>query len=122
MRIALAIEENKIESNLSEICGRSNFFLILDSQTKTQEIFPNPFASSYGGGGIQTARILIEKNCDVLITKMIGTQTLLFLESAAIKVFLSNVDSITDALNRFEKGLLKMAKVQNIHKKKKRVK
>lgn len=109
MIIALSINENNFDSQLSEVFGRSKHFLFLNSEDESNEIICNPFASSFGGAGIQTSQILIEKNCEVLITKSIGVHAYSFLKSADIKVYISNEDNVSNSIRMFEKGLLELA-------------
>jgi len=109
MIIALAINENNFDSELSEVFGRSKYLLFINSEDESKKIICNPFASSFGGAGIQTSQILIENNCDVLITKSIGEHAYSFLKSVDIKVFISKEDSVLKTIELYEKGLLELA-------------
>lgn len=108
MIIALSIDENNFDSELSEVFGRSKFLLFLNSEDKSKKIICNPFASSFGGAGIQTSQILIENNCDVLITKSIGEHAYSFLKSVDIKVFISKEDNVLKTMELYERGLLEL--------------
>lgn len=112
MNCAFAIQENSIDSQLSDVLGRSKYFLIIDTNTGAKQIITNPFAFSFGGAGIQASQLLIENDCDVLITKTIGAQVLSFLESAGIKVYLYPGMKSEKALELFHDGLLNKASLR----------
>lgn len=98
MKIALAISNPKKTYCLSELFGRSNFFLIYDTGDHSEEVFSNPFANELGGAGIQSARFLIEKNVGIVVTKQIGKNPFRFLSSANIKVYRCNEETADEAL------------------------
>jgi len=104
--IAIAIEKPEIDSPLSEVFGRSKYFLILSEGKIKSEILSNPFSSELGGAGIQSAKFLIEHNIDTLITKQIGVHPLRFLNSVNIKVFISN-NNVKETLELFYEKKLK---------------
>lgn len=98
MKIALAISNPEKIYPLSELFGRSSFFLIYDTADNSEEVLSNPFANELGGAGIQSARFLIEKNIGIVITKQIGKNPFRFLSSANIKVFRCNEETAEKAL------------------------
>jgi len=111
MKIAVAIEKPEKTSLLSEVFGRSNFFLIKNSNDYSEEIITNPFVKELGGAVIQSARILIENNVDVVITKHIGINPYRFLASADIKVYLCKEGTARDAIRFFNEGKLTTAEI-----------
>lgn len=89
MLIAVPINKPELSSEISNGFGRSRFFLIYDPDKKVSEFIENPFVSELGAAGIQTARFLIEKNVEVLITTFVGLTTLRLFNSMGIKIFQS---------------------------------
>jgi predicted Fe-Mo cluster-binding NifX family protein len=87
MLIAVSTKKPDLSSELSEAFGRSRYFMIYDSIKNTSEFMLNPFSSELGGAGIQSARFLIEKNIEAIITTFIGLHTLRFINSLNIKVY-----------------------------------
>ncbi len=106
MIIALAVENNSLDSELADVFGRCRYLLIYNSEDQSQKIISNPFAAAFDGAGIQTSQLLIENNCDVLIVSKIGNQALIFLESVGIKVYKSNKDKAQSVIELFNKGKL----------------
>jgi predicted Fe-Mo cluster-binding NifX family protein len=106
MKIAVAVENPDPDSMISEGFGRSRYLLIHDTINESDTIITNPFFASVGGAGIETSQILIENNCDALITSSIGKHALMLLKSAGVQVFLSTETTANNALNLFREGNL----------------
>lgn len=113
MIIAVAISKPERNSNLSDVFGKSFFFLIHNSADKSDLILSNPFASELGGAGIQSAKLLIENGVDVLIVRQIGRNPFRFISSAKIKVFQSEETTASDAIRDFAEGKLNMIEEAN---------
>lgn len=113
MIIALAVENNNLDSELADVFGRCKYLLIYNSEDHSQKIISNPFAAAFDGAGIQTSQLLIENNCDVLITNKIGDQALIFLESVGIKVYKSTKVKALNAISLLNNGKLEEAKSEN---------
>ena len=84
MLIAVSIKKPEKSSELSDAFGRSEFFSIYDSINDISEVIQNPYSSELGGAGIQSARFLIEKKIEVVITNFIGLNTLRFFNSLKV--------------------------------------
>ncbi|MGK9476377.1 NifB/NifX family molybdenum-iron cluster-binding protein [Melioribacter sp. OK-6-Me] len=109
MKIAVALEKPEKTSQLSEVFGRSNFFLIFNTEGESEKIINNPYAKELGGAGIQAARTLIENNINIVITRNIGTNPFRFLASAGIKVYLCQEGTAADAIQLYNEGKLTAA-------------
>ncbi|MDZ7764771.1 MAG: NifB/NifX family molybdenum-iron cluster-binding protein [Melioribacteraceae bacterium] len=113
MTIALAVEKESFDSELSDVFGRCKYLLIYNSKDQSKKMIPNPFSSAFDGAGIQTSQLLIENDSDVLIVTNIGDQALIFLESVEIKVYKSPKEKALKAITLFNEGKLEEAKSQN---------
>ncbi len=110
-KIAVTMEKPEKPFPISNVFGRSNFFLIFNSVDNSNTVLKNPYANELGGAGIQTSRLLIENKIDVVITKQIGMNPLRFLISANIKVYRSNEENALAALQLFLEG--KLTSIEN---------
>lgn len=108
MIIAVAIPKPERNSTLSDVFGKSFFFLLHNLADKSEVILSNPFASELDGAGIQSAKLLIENGVDVLIVRQIGRNPLRFLSSAKLKVYQSEETTASDAIRHFAEGKLTM--------------
>lgn len=105
-KIAVTIERPERDSSISEVFGRSFYFLIYDQEKELEEILRNPFATELGGAGIQSARFLIEQGVDIVIVNKIGTNPFRFLTSANIKIYECREGNGVEALQLFREERL----------------
>jgi len=106
MLIAVSTKNPDLSSELSEAFGRSEYFLLFNSQKNASEFVQNPYSSELGGAGIQSARFLIEKNVETVITTFIGLNTLRFFKSFNIKIYSCEDCTAEESIKLFSKGNL----------------
>jgi predicted Fe-Mo cluster-binding NifX family protein len=114
MLIAVSINKPDLLAELSDTFGRSKYFVIHNSTDNVSEFLPNPFSMELGGAGVQSARFLIEKNIEVLITVNIGLHPLSFFYSLNIKVYHCLKGSAAEAIKLFKEKKLEEIKVNDI--------
>lgn len=96
MIIGIPVEENTMNSKISDNFGRANYFLIFDDKNDGAKFLENKAARSQGGAGIEAAQILVDHNVDTLITPRCGNKAADVLKSADIKIYKSTSRSIED--------------------------
>lgn len=114
MLIAVSIKEPDLTSELSEGFGRSKYFLLLDSVTYVSEYVLNPYASELGGAGIQSARFLIERKVEAVITAFMGFNTLRFFDSLNVKVYACKNCKVEESIKLFKDSELNQLKPETI--------
>lgn len=87
MLIAVSVKEPNLSAVLSDSFGRSEYFLLFDSEKDSYRFIQNPYSSELGGAGIQSARFLIEQKVETVITTFIGFNILRFFNSLNIKIY-----------------------------------
>lgn len=108
--IALALEKPCKDSPLSEVFGRSNFYMLLDTSNGKEEFLPNPFVNELGGAGIQSAHHLINNNIEAIIVKKIGDNPLRLLTSVNIKVYCCEQGNAIKAIQLYQTNNLQELK------------
>ena len=111
MKIAFTAINNTIDSKLSDVFGRTNYFILFDSETKQIDVYSNPNKNVIGAAGIQAAQFIISHNVDLVVTGHIGDNAIRFLSLAKIKIR-SNLTGIINELikiieNSVDLGVLK---------------
>ena len=107
MLIAVSVNKPDLLVEISEMFGRSKYFVIHKSTDNRTEFLLNPYLTELGGAGIQSARFLFEKNIDAVITTNIGINPLSFFNSLNIKVYFFSNGSAEEALKLFKEKKLK---------------
>ncbi len=107
MKIALPVDENKIESTVCVSFGRAPFFMVYDTQTKQHEFIDNSLAAaSQGGAGIKAAQLVADQQVEVLITPRCGENAAEVFSAAGIKLYKSVSTSIQETVAAFENNQL----------------
>jgi predicted Fe-Mo cluster-binding NifX family protein len=71
MKIAIASINKEKESKISKVAGRAPYYLIFEDK-ELVEVIKNPFASGGGGAGFGIAKMLIDKNVELVIAGEFG--------------------------------------------------
>ncbi|MBU1299460.1 MAG: hypothetical protein KKF20_07230 [Bacteroidetes bacterium] len=87
--------------------------MIYDQEKSAEEILSNPFASELGGAGIKSARLLIENNVEIVITKQIRMNPLRFLNTANIKIYQCTKGAVAEAIQLFKENILSAIEISN---------
>ena len=101
MLIAIASEGLDPDSLVAEKFGRTPFIIFYDTEKNTFESLRNPYANLFGGAGIQTSQLIIEKNAAAVITTDISLNPLRLLKSADVKVYSCPRKQVLEAAKEF---------------------
>ena len=114
MKVAVSSTGKDLDSNVSNIFGRCQYFIIAEIEnkriTKTEAI-ENTSAKQIGGAGISAAQTVAEKDVKSVITGNIGPRAFSVLGQFNIEVYNgSGCKSVKEALQKFIDG--KLEKIQ----------
>lgn len=113
MKIAIPVDEKKLESKVCQSFGRAPYLLIFDTERKESTFFDNDAVESAGGAGIRTSQMIIDNKADVLLAPRLGENAAHVLGTAEIKVYQSIDGSSKDNIDAFNDG--KLSLLEEIH-------
>lgn len=113
MKIAIPVNNNSIESGVSESFGRAPYFLIYDTESNESAFLENSAAASQGGAGIVAAQALVDSNIDTLITPRCGENAADVFNIAKIKIYKIINNSINENIEAFNND--KLSLLEEIH-------
>ena len=67
MKIAIAIDNKNKDSEISSRGGRAPYYLIFDGEGKLLETIDNPFSVGGGGAGYGVAKMLADKDVNIIV-------------------------------------------------------
>jgi predicted Fe-Mo cluster-binding NifX family protein len=87
MKIAVAAYQKSQTSEISVQAGRAPFFLIFDERGALLEILKNPFSVGGGGAGFGVAKMLGDKQVQVVIAGKFGSNMIDSLKEKGIHTY-----------------------------------
>ena len=108
MKIAIPATANNIDSEVCTSFGRTEFFLIYNTNDQSNYFLDNSAAASQGGAGIKAAQVLVDEHVDVLITPRCGENAASVLLEANIAIYKAAGNNLKDNISACEQGKLEM--------------
>ena len=90
MKIAVSSTNKNIESNVSDLFGRCPYFILAEiehQKIKKTEAIKNESTDQMSGAGISAAKLIAEKNVDVVITGNMGPRALDVLKQFSVEIY-----------------------------------
>jgi predicted Fe-Mo cluster-binding NifX family protein len=110
VKIAITSTGETVDSPLDSRFGRTQKFLIYDTEAKSLLVVDNAQnLNAAQGAGIQAAQTVAQTGAQALITGHTGPKAFKVLKTAGIVIYHSSAQTVKDALDALEKGLLQPA-------------
>jgi len=104
MKVAVSANGNDLDAPIDPRFGRCAFFIIVDTDDMSFEVFDNESVALSGGAGIQAAQFLASKGAKVIITGNIGPNAVTALSAAGIQMVTGQTGTIRQAVDDYEQG------------------
>ena len=114
MKIAVSSCGIFLDSPIDPRFGRCDYFVIVDTIDMSFEVFDNDGEGLSQGAGVQSAKFVVSKGAQAVITGNIGPNAVRALSAAGVEVVLCRTESIKDAVEKYQKGLLKSVNGANV--------
>jgi len=115
MKIAFTSTGKDLSSDMDPRFGRAKYFVVMDDETNKAESSDNAQnLNAAQGAGIQAAESVARLGAGVVITGNIGPKAFRILNAAGIKVYLSDICTVDEAVRRFKAGELKPVLAANV--------
>jgi predicted Fe-Mo cluster-binding NifX family protein len=106
MKIAVSSNGKELDSSIDPRFGRCAYFLLVETDDMSFEVFDNQSMTLGGGAGIQSAQFISSKGAKAVITGHCGPKAIQTLTAAGIEVFLGNTGIAREVLEKFKNGEL----------------
>ncbi|PKM51217.1 MAG: dinitrogenase iron-molybdenum cofactor biosynthesis protein [Firmicutes bacterium HGW-Firmicutes-7] len=113
MKIAIPVDDKSVETHICQSFGRTQYFLIYDTETKEKIFLDNRAAGSQGGAGIKAAQTVVDNNVNVLLTPRCGENAAGVIKAGNIKIYKTISESIQDNIQAYIDG--KLSLLEDIH-------
>lgn len=107
MKIALSIASDDITGQVDPRFGRCPYLVVLDRETNSVNIYPNPGINASGGAGIKAAQFLSDLQVEVVVSGEFGPNAYQALNAAGIRLYrYGDCQSIEETLTCLDAGQL----------------
>ena len=106
MKIAVSSSGKDLAAQLDPRFGRCRYFLIIETDDLSFEVFENENAALGGGAGIQSAQFVASKGAQAVITGNCGPNALQTFTAAGVQVYVGQAGTIKDIVNMYKNGEL----------------
>ena len=114
MKIVISSSGKDLNSQVDPRFGRCAYFLIVDTDDMSFEIYDNESGALGSGAGIQSAQFVASKGAKAVITGNCGPNAVSTLDAAGIQMFLGNAGTVKEVLENYKNGKLTPAKTANV--------
>jgi len=114
MKIAVSSSGKDLDSLIDPRFGRCAYFLMVETDDMSFEVFDNQSIASGGGAGVQSAQFISSKGAEAVITGNCGPNAVKTLAAAGIEVFLENTGIVKKVLQKFKDGDLTSTNMSNV--------
>lgn len=113
MIIGIPVDKNSMDGNVNSHFGRTDFFLIYDTEDKKSTFVENTAANSAGGAGIKAAQVLVDNKVDAIISPRLGQNAAEVVNAQNIKLYQSIDGTIEENIKALEDN--KLSPLNEIH-------
>ena len=115
MKIAITAQDKCLSSEIDPRFGRAKWFVIIDPETGHFDVHNNEVnLNAAQGAGIQTAQNIANLDVKAVITGNVGPNAYKTLNTAGIKIFLANKQTVSQAIESYKAGQLKEVAQANV--------
>ena len=107
MKIAISSRNGKFNKPFSSRFGRCEYFVIIDTDTRSWEGLSNPAATAHGGAGAQVVQFLSDHSVQAVISGRFGPNAFSALQAAGIKTYQVKNGTPEELLDQYLAGKLK---------------
>jgi len=113
MKVAVSSSGQDLNSPIDPRFGRCAYFLVVETDDMSFEVFDNESAGLGGGAGIQSAQFIISKGAKAVITGNCGPNAVKTLSVGGVEVFLGNTGIVRKVLQKLKNGELTSTNIAN---------
>jgi predicted Fe-Mo cluster-binding NifX family protein len=114
MKVAVSVSGSDLDSSIDPRFGRSQGFLIVDTDSMDFKAISNPSMDAAGGAGIQTGQMIAGEGVEAVITGNVGPKAYSVLEAAGVKVYTGASGTAREAVEAFKEGNLNQSASANV--------
>ena len=113
MKIAMPVNAKSMHASISDTFGRTEYFLIYDTENKSCFYIDNQALNSQSGAGIKAAQLMVDYQVEALLTPQCGVNAAKVLQPDGVSIYKTSYPLAVDNITAFQKDQL--ALMDHIH-------
>ena len=115
MKIVITAQGKELSSEIDLRFGRAKWLIVVDTETGDFQAHDNTVnLNAAQGAGIQTGQNIASLGVEAAITGNVGPNAFKTLNAAGIKIFLTEKQTVAEAIELFKSGKLNEVKQANV--------
>jgi len=115
MKIAVTAQSKEISSEIDLRFGRAKWIIVVDTETGDYEAHDNIVnLNAVQGAGIQTGQNIANLGVEAVISGNVGPNAFKTLNTAGVKMFLAEKQTVQNAIDSLKAGKLKEVSQANV--------
>lgn len=114
MKIAVSASGKDLGASVDPRFGRCAYFILVETEDMSFQVFDNENIALGGGAGIQSAQFVASKGTNAVITGNCGPNAVRTLNAAGIRIFVGQSGTVGEAIEKYKKGLLDTTNEANV--------
>ncbi len=106
MKLAVRSTGKDLNAPIDPRFGRCAYFVIVETDDMSFEVFDNENNALSGGAGIQSASFIASKNVAAVLTGNCGPNAIKTLSAGGVQVYTGQTGTVLEAIQRYQKGAL----------------
>lgn len=113
MKIAIPSEGEELDSAVCQSFGRTDYFILADTETQIFSVLDNEAAAAEGGAGIKAAQAIADSGAKAVVTFHCGKNAADVLKAAEIKILKAVPATVRETVEKFKNG--ELSELTEIH-------
>lgn len=116
MKIAIPSTGKSLDSLANNQFGRSQYFIIFETESSSYNVIDNIGISMQGGAGIKSAQLIVDSGASVLITAHCGQNAADVLKASGVRIIKAVPTTVKNLITFFEDDKLEeLTEIHNGH-------
>jgi len=114
MKVCITSQGNNLDSQISQIFGRCQYFIFVDTDTLEFEAVKNQNISGSGGVGIKSGQLVVGKQAETILTGYVGPNAAKTLQAAGVNIVLDISGSVKEVVEKYKNGEFEYSNEPNV--------
>ena len=114
MRVAVSSSGRELDAPIDPRFGRCAYFIIVNTDDMSFDVYANESSTLDGGAGIQSAQFVASKGAEAVLTGNVGPNAVSALSAAGVQLVTGLTGNVRQSVDDYKRGRLKSSAESNV--------